>query len=426
MQRDEQFEDDLDLEESAAEHSVSRKEENGTPPESMEQQPRQRDQEEDDGSDEENAEDIIPPLQPQNQAVAPVKRKRSGIQFNLQNDKRQRVQQDEGSMESRIERIEKALSMITRQMGINEEEEEQPADEDEGDGEQIPLPGGYADESGDQDRDRGDDDRVGVSSHPPSVQQLSARGKAAREILVGHFGPLENFLPLTFTVDHKRKEEISDASEALEPFFPKIRKIEKAFKFKREIDREKETLLQALIVHMRGMYEVEMGAIYNITNGNQKEAMRHLLQLTDLTLDCASNANMDRLKIRSGPAVVDMIRHADEEEVVQPTYKKIIEKKAKEANELNTLVRGNALPTPVLSLPKWGVMHKNWNAPPFRSGSRGGKNFKKNRSTSAGVYPQFPVHHQAFGKLVPKEQQVNKQGQARKTTKFFPGGSGKG
>jgi hypothetical protein len=212
----------------------------------------------------------------------------------------------------------------------------------------------------------------------------------------------------------------------VEPYFPKIRKIERPITDGKWSEKEKDRKLFKLISTMREMYQVQMGLIYNIANGKQKEACKHALQLVDLTLDCASSANIERVRLRSGTSVVDMIRHTDEEEVLQAPYKAIIAQKAKEESELQTLTRGRSFQRSAPSLRKWGKMRRGWYSPPSRSGSRGRGEPPQSRSNSTGVYPRYPVRHQSVGKWAPKrEQQDSKTDQPRQAAKSFPAGSRK-
>jgi hypothetical protein len=93
------------------------------------------------------------------------------------------------------------------------------------------------------------------------------------------------------------------------------------------------------------MYEIQLAILFNIVNGKQKRAGKQLLNLLDLTLDTARTANVARIRLRSGNAVIDSIMHAEEESVMQKPYKDILSAKAKEAHDLETVTGGRSYGT---------------------------------------------------------------------------------
>jgi hypothetical protein len=281
-------------------------------------------------------------------------------------------------------------------------------------------------EEDDDDEDQEESDTVVPSHYRPPTTSLTANGKAARDIVSGHFGPRGDFLSLTHFIDQSERETINKDCKISENFYTRIGTIERPLNSTKWNGKERDKEWYKLISNMREMYDCEMAVIYNIVNGNQNTACRHALQLVDLTLDCAANANLERLKLRSGSSVVDLIRHRGEEEILQPTYKRIIADKAKEESELFTLTRGSSSQQPP-RLGKWGRMRQGWDSRPSRSGSRGRRAPAQSSSINKGSFSRFPSRHQSTERRASLrgQQVINKTVQSRQSHKPFLAGSKK-
>jgi hypothetical protein len=369
--------------------------------------------------------------------IGPAKRQRDEMEEFEEDEQmkkrhRARLYGKSTEIQKRLDRIERILlkQISSKQQEDSEEESEDSEDDDDDEGDDDTDDQNDDNEEEDDLEDDSiheDDERGVVPSHPHSKpSKLTVDGKAAREILKEHFGPLDDFLPLTHSISKKKKDSIINQTESLEAFYPKIRRIERPFTDQKWNEREKDRKLYKLITTMREMYDCEMGVLFDIATGNQKKACQHALQLIDLTLDCATNANLDRVSLRSGSSVVDMIKHADEEEVLQAPYKQVIAKKAKEESELQTLTRGRSFQRPAPSLRKWGRMRRGWDSPPSRSGSRGRGGPSQSKSKSTGVYPRYPARHQSSERRAPSAgQQDKKTVHSVHSPKSFPVGSRK-
>jgi hypothetical protein len=205
--------------------------------------------------------------------------------------------------------------------------------------------------------------------HPHS-QPLTPSGKQAREIMEEYFGDLNTFTPLTFTLQKPQREEIGRAGEETEEFFPPIREIEKAMVFPDKVDTEREKQLYKQVSSMKQLYQMQMGMVQSLANGDQDMIARQTMELVAVTLDTATQANLDRLTLRAGPVVADTLRHRDEEAVFQQEYKDIATQRASEARDLQALLdiqmRQNKP-----SLRRWGPMRPGYIARTARRGSHG-------------------------------------------------------
>jgi hypothetical protein len=271
----------------------------------------------------------------------------------------------------------------------DDEQDDDDADDDVDDGDDSEDD----DDSEDEDEDDEDD-----SVHPPRLRKLvplSTKGRIARNTLTNHFGDLEAFYPLTFFITRAEREAMLKKAAETEAFFPRIKDIERPTKIKSLKDRDR--MLCKEVCRLKDMYEIQMAILFNIVNGKQKRAGKQLLNLLDLTLDTARTANVDRLRLRSGNAIIDSILHAEEESVLQQPYRDILSAKAKEAHDLETVTGGRFSPSNQGSLHKWGKLNGKWNAPPFRAGSRGGRAPRQSRSYSPGGFPPFATTRQSAG-----------------------------
>jgi hypothetical protein len=299
----------------------------------------------------------------------------------------------------RLARLEKllrlqALRNLEEHLSEDEDDERLSDDEDES-GDDIPPRDEeeMSDDDDDEDRDNSsesEEERSERHSRRSRTQStlLTAKGKAAKEVLQGHFGELDKFHPMTHSISRGERSGILKGIAETEPFFPRIKRIEIPFKYSKWSDKDKERKLYKQICRLRDIYEVQMTTLYDIMNGGQTNACRHLLQTIDLTLDAATTANLERLSLRSGPSVVQSIKHAEDEAVLQDPYKAIISAKAKEAHELQTMADKRLFQPAQQSLRKWGTLRRGWDSRSPRSGWRGRRDSSQsNRFYSGGTPP---------------------------------------
>jgi hypothetical protein len=343
------------------------------------------------------------------------------------NRKRQRTRSTKSTSASSTEQVNRRLARLEklirlqalkslRQQVIDEDEDDDAGDdippeekeemsddddEDQGDQQEDGDEDDDMDEeedSEDDEDDDEDDDDEDDSDYPPRPRKLvplTKKGRIARDTLTNHFGDLEVFYPLTFSITRAEREAMLKTAAETESFFPRIKEIERPTKNRNQ--KEKDRMLYKEVCRLKDMYEIQMAILFNIVNGKQKRAGKQLLNLLDLTLDTARTANVARIRLRSGNAVVDSIMHAEEESVWQKPYRDILSAKAKDAHDLETVTGERFFPSNQGRLHKWGKLSGRWNAPSSRAGSRGGGAPPQSRSYSPGGFPPFAAARQSSG-----------------------------
>jgi hypothetical protein len=341
------------------------------------------------------------------------------------------VSSDEGKVKQRLARLENLIRLqALKNLGehVSEDEERYSENEEYESGDDIPpcdeeMSDEDDDENGSEDSDQADEDdsttsdgtgEGGREEHSVLSRrmagQLTSKGKAAKEVLEEHYGDQAKFHPLTHSISRSEREAIVRGTTKTEPFFSRIRKIEIPFKYSKWTDKDKEKKLYKQMCRYKDMYEIQMTMLYDIVNGEQQQACRHLLQMVDLTLDAATITNLERLSLRSGPSVVQSIRHAEEEAVFQDPYKAIITAKAKEAQELRTMAGRRFFQPGNTRLRKWGTLRRGWDTRTPRSGLRGSRDPPQSRSRSSGDYPRSAATHQSVGRWASEGRQRDKNG----------------
>jgi hypothetical protein len=166
--------------------------------------------------------------------IGKAKRQRDemeGLEGDEQANKRRRTQIQDKSTEikNRLDRIERILLKQAYRRQQEDSKEESAEEEDEDDDEEDDYLGDQDDEDDDKEDDLEDDslkedeeERSVESPHPHSKQsKLTVDGRAAREILQEHFGPLNQFLPLTYSLSKRKKDSIINQTDSLEAFIQK-------------------------------------------------------------------------------------------------------------------------------------------------------------------------------------------------------------
>jgi hypothetical protein len=309
-------------------------------------------------------------------------------------------------------------------------EKEELSDDDEDEDDEKEDDDGEDDDDDDDDSEDDEedaDDDEDDSLHPPRPPKrapLTRKGRIARVTLSNHYGDLDSFYPLTFSITRAEREAMVKKAAETENFFPRIKEIERPTTIRSLKDKDR--MLYKEVCRLKEMYEIQMAVLFNIVNGKQKRAGKQLLDLLDLTLDTARTANVARLRLRSGNAVIDTIMHAEEESIMQKPYRDILSAKAKDAHDLETVTGGRFFPSGQGSLHKWGKLSGKWNAPSPRAGSRGGRAPRQSRSFSPGGFPPFAATRQSAGRLpFANKQRGFKANQQRRASEPPPSGSGR-
>jgi hypothetical protein len=269
-----------------------------------------------------------------------------------------------------------------------------------------------------------------ISSDPEcnvrKERKYTEEEKETRLVLTEHFGDLTKLDPLTYELKKETKDEITREAVMPDPFYPKIGPVERPMKLPKPFDKEKEKIMPKQMTDVRLMYDLQMATLHHIINGRQDEACDSCLRQIDITLDRASNCNLERYSLRASPQVVESIRHAGEEPVVRDSYRKVTEALAKEDNDLRVITQRKFFPQRTTRLRGWKTRRPGWSSDrgPMRSAGR--RNSSQSKFYSAGDTSRFQTRHSSAGRSFREREPEDHKKDRQTPQRSYSPGSKKG
>jgi hypothetical protein len=162
-------------------------------------------------------------------------------------------------------------------------------------------------------------------------KMMSESGKRTHSVLKEQWGSVRQHDPMAHLMSDKKKEKIQKSVKGIEPFYRKLKTIEKPVLYSARHLREADARLYKDLTITKLQYDKQMELMNDIVNYDWKRARKGCLQQLDLIVDKLTTTNLERTALVKGRAVIDAMRADDTEATMRPMYEKATKRYKKES-----------------------------------------------------------------------------------------------